>query len=88
MNREQEIAQMIFALCQEPEVLECPDLDLLERQLLDSLDFAQLFEEIEDRYGVEIYPTQYRTDAFATPARISRLVETLLAEGKEPPKSR
>ncbi len=85
MKREQkdavileEICALAARVCQAPEVAEQPDRELYEDGLLDSLAFLQLLYGLEDRYGVEIYPTRIRREELSSPRRIAALVEGLM----------
>ena len=61
---EEEIKELIAADCGTRAALE-PGVDLLERELLDSLGLIELLEGLED-LGIEIQPTQTPRDAFRT----------------------
>ena len=61
---EEEIKELIAAACGTREALE-PGVDLLERELLDSLGLIELLEGLED-LGIEIQSTQTPRDAFRT----------------------
>lgn len=53
------------------------DTDLLEEDLLDSLAFIELINELEAEFHVEIQPTQVSSDTWQTAERIAELVKTL-----------
>ena len=53
------------------------DTDLLEEELLDSLAFIELINELETEFHVEIQPTQVSSDTWQTVERIAELVKSL-----------
>ena len=53
------------------------DTDLLEEDLLDSLAFIELINELESAFHIEIQPTQVSSDTWQTAERIAELVKTL-----------
>ena len=53
------------------------DTDLLEEDLLDSLAFIELINELEAEFHVEIQPTQVSSDTWQTAERIAELVKSL-----------
>ena len=53
------------------------DTDLLEEDLLDSLAFIELINELEAAFHIEIQPTQVASDTWQTAERIAELVKTL-----------
>lgn len=54
------------------------DIDLIEKNILDSLAFIELISELEDRYDVEIQPTKIKLDVWRKVDSIVELVETLI----------
>ena len=75
----EDICAIAARVCQAPEVAGQPDRNLYEDQLMDSLAFLQLLYTLEDRYGVEIYPTSYTR--LEKPEHIAALVERLRCQG-------
>lgn len=57
------------------------DTDLLERGMLDSLDFLQLLTFLEDEFDLEIPVDLLTPENFATPKVAGALVEKIQAEG-------
>ena len=53
------------------------DTDLLEEDLLDSLAFIELINELEAAFHIEIQPTRVASDTWQTAERIAELVKTL-----------
>ena len=53
------------------------DIDLIGEDILDSLAFIELINELEERYDIEIQPTQVPGGSFSSVDNIVRLVESL-----------
>lgn len=73
---ETEILRLLVEACGEP--LARLDMDLLENGLLDSLGLAEFLEAVEDRWGVEIYPTKYTRMQLSTPKELISLITALV----------
>ena len=77
---ETEVLEILAEACGDPRVLENPDLDLREGDLLDSFAWVQLLELLEDRFGLELWPTQVSRAEAATPRAMAGLVRRRLEE--------
>lgn len=75
---EEELYEILARLCEEPRILNEPELELLDSGLLDSFGLICLLETLEDRYALTLHPTQHPRRAFGTPGEILRLVEDAL----------
>ena len=53
------------------------DIDLIGEDILDFLAFIELINELEERYDIEIQPTQVPGKSFSSVDNIVRLVESL-----------
>lgn len=71
MSLEERVLELLAECCGTREALE-PGVDLLERDLLDSLGMITLLEGLEDM-GVELRPTRLPRDAFHTAESILAL---------------
>ncbi|MBQ1371452.1 MAG: acyl carrier protein [Oscillospiraceae bacterium] len=49
--------------------------DLMDEDILDSLAFLELIEELEDRFQIEIQPTQIPAETWRTVVGIAAMVE-------------
>ena len=76
MNRESIILGLLAQACDDPRVLEEPDLDLYQEDLLDSLAMLQFFDGLESELHLTLFPTQVSREELHTPRRV---VETVLA---------
>ncbi len=72
---EGQVLALLVEVCGEPRVAEELDLDLYRENLMDSFALVQLLEGLEERFGVEIWPTQVGREEFATPRKIVELVQ-------------
>jgi D-alanine--poly(phosphoribitol) ligase subunit 2 len=56
------------------------DLELFELQLLDSLDVVELLVRLSDRLGVDLSPSEFDRDGWATPRKIIGYLEGRLTQ--------
>ncbi|MBP3597274.1 MAG: hypothetical protein J6J60_07765 [Clostridia bacterium] len=68
-----EIIKIIKEISDTDEDIE--NIDLLENEILDSLAFIELISELEDRYDIEIYPTQVDSNVWRSVEKIAEMVE-------------
>ncbi len=54
------------------------DIDLIEEDILDSLAFIELISELEEKYGIEIQPTQIPSDTWNSVDNIVKMIEKQL----------
>lgn len=64
-----------------------PDLDLLEKQVLDSFSIVQWALFVQERFGVEFEPEELVRDNLSTLSRVVALIDskrpTSLGQGEE-----
>ena len=72
---EKQVLALLAEVCGEPRVAGELELDLYRENLMDSFALVQLLEGLEERFGVEIWPTQVGREEFATPRKIVELVQ-------------
>lgn len=77
---EEQILAMLAEVCDTPEIMTNPQLDLLDSELLDSLALILLLNQLEDEFYLEIQPTQVPRERWRTPASIIHLVKEQLAQ--------
>ena len=73
----EEILELIVRLTGNVELRENDNFDLIEDDILDSLAFIQLISELEDKFDIEIQPTQIDVDTWRSVDGIVRMVEGL-----------
>ncbi len=73
---EEKILDILEDICGDEIVKENPDIDLLEEELIDSLDYVELLLRIQDEFGIVIAPTEVTREEMATPNRIIDVVKS------------
>lgn len=71
---EAKVLEMLAELCEDDVVKEDREVELFETGLVDSLVFAELLFEIEDRFGVVIAPSEIDRAEMNTPQKIIDLI--------------
>lgn len=74
----EKIIEMIIRLTEYEELRHNPDVNLIEEDILDSLAFIELIEELENEFDIEIQPTQVSNDTWEYVDNIVTMVEGLL----------
>lgn len=74
---EDKILALLEELTDARELREDPEIDLLDSGILDSLALLELIVALEDRFGVEVQPTQVPGDTWRSVRRIAALVVDL-----------
>ena len=78
MNMKDKIIDIIIRITGYEELRDCPDADLIDEGILDSLAFINLIVSLEDEFGIEIQPTQIPGSTWRSVDLITGLVERLL----------
>lgn len=52
------------------------EMDLLENDIIDSLSFIELIEALENRYNIELQPTQIPSDTWRSIDKIVELIKS------------
>ena len=71
----EEILEIIIKLTGYEDLKNNIDIDLIEEDILDSLSFIQLISELEEKYNIEIQPTQVPGDIWRSVDRIVEMVK-------------
>ncbi len=74
----EKIIEMIIRLTEYEELRHNPDVNLIEEDILDSLAFIELIEELENEFDIEIQPTQVSNDTWEYVDNIVTMVEGLI----------
>lgn len=74
----EKIIEMIISLTEYDELRHNPDVNLIEEDILDSLAFIELIEELENEFDIEIQPTQVPSDTWEYVDNIVTMVEGLM----------
>ena len=68
------ILNILENICGDEIVKENLDINLLEEDLIDSLDYVTLFLDIQDEFGVVLSPSEFTREEMDTP---NKIIETL-----------
>ena len=75
-----QVFDILEDICEYDGIKENPDMELLESNILDSLSFILLLEQLEDEFDIEIQPTQIDLSVLKTANSIADFVEKALDE--------
>lgn len=64
------VLDLLEEICGDDVVREDLDINLLEEDLIDSLDYTELLIGIEDKTGVVMAPSELKREEMDTPAKI------------------
>ena len=67
---ENKFFDILEELCGDEIVREDPDINLLDEDLMDSMDYTELLIEIEEAFGVVIAPSEVTREEMDTPNKI------------------
>lgn len=73
----EEIIQIIIKLTGYEDLSNNLDVDLIEEDILDSLSFIELITELEEKFDIEIQPTQVSSNTWRS---VDNIVEMLKAK--------
>lgn len=73
---ENKFFDILEELCGDEIVRENPDINLLDEDLMDSLDYTELLIEIEDAFGVVIAPSEVTREEMDTPNKILSVIKS------------
>ncbi len=75
---ELEVLELLSEICEDEIVKTNVNIELFDTDLLDSLAFAELLFEIEERFGVIIAPSEISREDINTPIKIVEIVRNKL----------
>lgn len=73
----EEIIKIIEEITDYKKLKENIDIDLLENDIIDSLSFIELISALEEKFDIEIQPTQIPSKTWRSVESIAELVESL-----------
>ena len=76
----EKIIDIIIRLTEYEDLRKNPDMNLIEEDILDSLAFIELIEELENEFDIEIQPTQIPNDTWNSINNIVKMVENLIVK--------
>ena len=68
------ILDMLEDICGDDIVRENLDINLLEEDLIDSLDYVTLLMDVEDQIGVGLAPSELKREEMDTPNKVINVV--------------
>ena len=74
MEMRERILDMLEELTGDEVVKEDPDINLLEEDLIDSMDYVELLLDIQDEFGVVIAPSEVTREEMDTPNKIISVI--------------
>ncbi len=80
---EDKIINIIAEVCENEEIKDNLDIDLIENEILDSLAFINLISRLEDEFDIEIQPTQVKPETWRNINSIVELVKSYTKEGRD-----
>ncbi|MDY6037628.1 MAG: D-alanine--poly(phosphoribitol) ligase subunit 2 [Eubacterium sp.] len=75
---EEKVLDLLVDLCGDEIVRENLDVNLLEEELIDSLDYTELLVNIEEAFGIVMSPSEFTREQMDTPAKIIEQVRARL----------
>ena len=75
---EEKVLDLLEELCGDDIVREDKDINLLEEDLIDSLDYTSLLVSIEEELGIVMSPSEFTREEMDTPAKIIAQVKARL----------
>lgn len=73
----EKIIDIIIRLTEYEDLKNNPNINLIEEDILDSLSFIELIDELENEFDVEIQPTQIPSNTWNSVDNIVKLIESL-----------
>ncbi len=73
----EKIIDIIIRLTEYEDLRNNPNVNLIEEDILDSLAFIELIEELENEFDIDIQPTQIPNDTWNSVNNIVEMVENL-----------
>ena len=73
----EQIIDIIIRLTEYEDLRNNPNINLIKEDILDSLAFIELIDELENKFDIEIQPTQIPNDTWNSVDNIVKMVENL-----------
>ncbi len=75
MSVSQDVVTVLAAVTEMEDIADHPDLRLYDSHVLDSFRTVELIVALESRFGIEIPPSEFDREVWATPRQIVAYVE-------------
>ena len=73
----EQIIDIIIRLTEYEDLRNNPNINLIKEDILDSLAFIELIDELENKFDIEIQPTQIPNDTWNSVDNIVKMIENL-----------
>lgn len=70
------VLDLLEDICGDSVVREQPDINLLEEDLIDSLDYVTLLMDVEEKIGVILAPSELTREEMDTPQKVIQVVQS------------
>lgn len=77
------IIEIIYEISENEEFKVNPDIDLIENEVIDSMDFLELISCIEETFNVELVVSQIPSSVWRKVNSISEMIEEYIKEKNE-----
>ncbi len=75
---EEKVLDILEEVCGDEIVRENLDINLLDEDLIDSLDYTEILVMIEEAFGIVMSPSEFTREEMDTPAKIIEQVKARL----------
>ena len=75
---EEKVLDILEEVCGDDIVREHLDINLLDEELIDSLDYTEILVMIEEAFGIVMSPSEFTREEMDTPAKIIKQVKLRL----------
>ncbi len=75
---EEKVLDILEEVCGDDIVRENLDINLLDEELIDSLDYTEILVMIEEAFGIVMSPSEFTREEMDTPAKIIKQVKLRL----------
>ncbi len=77
------IIEIIYEISENEEFKANPDIDLIENEVIDSMDFLELISCIEETFNIELIVSQIPSSVWRKVNSISEMIEEYIKEKNE-----
>lgn len=77
------IIEIIYEISENEEFKVNPDIDLIENEVIDSMDFLELISCIEETFNIELIVSQIPSSVWRKVNSISEMIEEYIKEKNE-----
>lgn len=74
------VLEIVINICQVDIIRKDPNIDLLENDCIDSMDFIELIAALEEEFDIELQPTQIPNEVWKNVENLSKFIENKVKE--------